>query len=62
MRKFKIGNLGSFRATIVPASREDLDVPLLAVAVEEHARLDACNAGDNTRSPVIQHCEPVAPF
>ena len=34
----------------------------LAHAIEEHARLAACNAGIDTRSPAITHCEPFAPF
>jgi len=34
---------------------------LLATATEEHARLAACNAGINTRSPVVQSCNPFPP-
>ena len=34
---------------------------LLATATEEHARLAACNAGINTRSPVVQSCKPLPP-
>jgi hypothetical protein len=35
---------------------------LLATATEEHARLAACNAGINTRSPVVQSCNPFPGF
>ena len=34
---------------------------LLGAATEEHARLAACNAGINTRSPVVQSCNPFPP-
>ena len=34
---------------------------LLATATEEHARLAACNAGINTRSPVVPELQSVSP-
>lgn len=34
----------------------------IGITIEEHSRLAACNAGVDTRSPVIQNCGPLIPF
>lgn len=35
---------------------------LIGHVIVEHARLASCNASIDPRSPVITHCEPLAPF
>jgi hypothetical protein len=35
---------------------------LMALSIEEHSRLAACNSHIDPRSPVIQNCRPLLPF